>query len=384
MRCRIAIDAVGAKHSGAAAVLLGIVGAALDSTAVSHLTVFCSPAKQREFRLPDDGKLNVVDVPLGERGFAGRALWQHVGLRSATRADGAQVLLCLSGGGLAATPVPTVQFIQQSLPFSREALATVGYRDFLRARTIGWNMRVSAVRSTGVAVQTETMKRWVVEQLGIETSRVRVFEPTVEPDCPSREAGKPAEERQTGGNRRFLYVGNTSPYKNLVVLQRAMERLAERRPGTRLLATIPAKHPLASAPGVEALGRVPPTTLWQTYRSVTALIMPSLVETVGLPMLEAMAVGTPVIAADRPYAREVCRDAALYFDPWDHEELAERLATVSADASLREAMSRNALHETNRRAASPGDAELVSWLVSLAGHREGLGTPRDTGGEPAK
>lgn len=365
--CHIAIDAVGAKHSGAATVLQAVVGAALENQAVGRLTVFCSSAARRAFSLPDDEKLLVVDVPLGERGIAGRACWQHVSLRAATRAAKAQVLLCLSGGGLGPRHLPTIQLIQQSLPFSREALSTLGVLDYLRARTLGWNMRVSAVRSAGVAVQTETMKQQVVDRFGLDSSRVRVFEPAARPQGWSDGAPQLAEMRNTKDNARFLYVGNTSPYKNLAVLQRAMEHLGRRQIDARLFATIDRTHALAKLENVEPLGLLAPDVLGEAYRLATALVMPSLVETVGLPMIEAMAAGTPVVAADRPYAREVCQDAALYFDPHDHEQLAERLEAIDADRLIRQRLSEAARDITVNRSLKRGDEALVSWLVAFAG-----------------
>jgi glycosyltransferase involved in cell wall biosynthesis len=63
--------------------------------------------------------------------------------------------------------------------------------------------------------------------------------------------------------------------------------------------------------------------------------MPSIVETVGLPMLEAAACGLPVVAADRPYARDVCAEAAAYFDPLDPKSLAATLETVIRSDALR-------------------------------------------------
>jgi glycosyltransferase involved in cell wall biosynthesis len=65
------------------------------------------------------------------------------------------------------------------------------------------------------------------------------------------------------------------------------------------------------------------------------LVMPSLVETVGLPMLEAMSLGLPVLAADRPYAHDICQDAAWFFDPLSSADFAAKSARLLLDPSLR-------------------------------------------------
>jgi glycosyltransferase involved in cell wall biosynthesis len=89
--------------------------------------------------------------------------------------------------------------------------------------------------------------------------------------------------------------------------------------------------------------------LTEAYTLADLLIMPSLQETVGLPMLEAMNAGTPVLAADRPYAREICQDAASFFDPTDAGDLAFRIEALLADVSLRQALSRKGRDITLKR-----------------------------------
>ena len=61
------------------------------------------------------------------------------------------------------------------------------------------------------------------------------------------------------------------------------------------------------------------------------MVFPSLAESFGLPLVEAMAAGCPVAAADRPYAREVAGPAAVYFDPLDPRALAECVIGVLGD-----------------------------------------------------
>jgi glycosyltransferase involved in cell wall biosynthesis len=106
--------------------------------------------------------------------------------------------------------------------------------------------------------------------------------------------------------------------------------------------------------GVTYLGFVPDSALREAYQLASALVMPSLHETVGLPMLEAMDAGTPVLAADRAYAHDVCEDAALFFDPLDARDLAGALVEVARDQAMRrELVARGCALVARRRAAQP-------------------------------
>jgi glycosyltransferase involved in cell wall biosynthesis len=81
---------------------------------------------------------------------------------------------------------------------------------------------------------------------------------------------------------------------------------------------------------VRFLGSVPYAEVLAYYRGAVALVFPSLLETFGHPLLEAMASGTPVVAADIPAFREIAGDAALYFPPQDPERLARAIDAVRA------------------------------------------------------
>ena len=104
------------------------------------------------------------------------------------------------------------------------------------------------------------------------------------------------------------------------------------------------------------LGRVSDEELEDFYANVDVIVVPSLYEGFGLPVLEAMARGVPVISSDSSSLPEVAGDAALYFDPYKPEELADRLVQV-VDNEVSERMKKRGLER----------AKKFSWRSTLKG-----------------
>ena len=143
-------------------------------------------------------------------------------------------------------------------------------------------------------------------------------------------------ERYTEGQQYILFVGATGSYKNLATLIRAFAAAEELSDHLLVLAGHSmgqvAAHlfDLAISTRVEQriVRLVHPTDeqLCLAYNSADAFVFPSLQEGFGIPLVEAMRCGTPVVASDIPVFREVCGDAALFFDPHDPLALARQLA----------------------------------------------------------
>ena len=150
----------------------------------------------------------------------------------------------------------------------------------------------------------------------------------------------------------FLYLGNRHPRKNLARLVRAFGRARRASPelaGHRLVLagatwwgageeTVEARRLDPSA--VVMLDRVPDPDRDALMAGAEALLYPSLFEGFGLPPLEAMALGTPVMAAAGTALVETCGDAALMVDPLDVEAMAAAIVTLGTDAALRERLRR--------------------------------------------
>ena len=140
----------------------------------------------------------------------------------------------------------------------------------------------------------------------------------------------------------MLVVAQKQPHKNLASIIRA---LVELDPNVQLvLAGAPAPHEreleaLARELGVSDRVRfvdwVSDADLQGLYRGARAFVLPSFIEGFGLPVLEAMCVGTPVACSERSALKEVAGDAALLFDPGDQRAVTDAVRRVLGDDQLR-------------------------------------------------
>ena len=190
----------------------------------------------------------------------------------------------------------------------------------------------------------------LVATYGVAPGRTAVVHHGV--DEAFRAAGDARAERGGDDTGRFLFLGSVEPKKNLEVLLRALALAAERglRGGldiagraswqSEAIRRLPERHPVL-ADRVNFLGFVPDAALPALVASARALVLPSRFEGFGMPVIEAMAAGTPVLCSDRGALPEVAGGAAALFDADDAEGLAELLVQLEQDAERRAAMRRS-------------------------------------------
>jgi glycosyltransferase involved in cell wall biosynthesis len=168
----------------------------------------------------------------------------------------------------------------------------------------------------------------------------------------------------------LLAVGSANPTKNLDALVAAFALLGGTEQRLVIVggsdARVFAGGPGPDGPGVIRTGPLGDAALKALYGHALALVFPSRYEGFGLPPLEAMACGCPVVAARAAALPEVCGDAALYVDPGSVEAIAAAMRRVLDDGALREAGRRRA---TGFRwaAAAAAVARLVSALQPAEG-----------------
>jgi glycosyltransferase involved in cell wall biosynthesis len=219
-----------------------------------------------------------------------------------------------------------------------------------------------AQRADAVVTISHASTAAIERRLGVAASKIVL--------CPPGAPAWAARDREPE-HGCILYLGTIEPRKNLDVLLDAYARLVRASPDAPRLvlagrvredaAAIASRAmapPLAGR--VELSGYVDDPTRQQLYRSALAFVLPSLDEGFGMPALEALTVGVPVIAANRGALPEVVGSAGLLFDPTDAEALARQLALVLGSVERRQAM----------REAGWRQARQFDWTRSAATLRD--------------
>lgn len=214
-----------------------------------------------------------------------------------------------------------------------------------------WLVPKLARRSRRIITVSKFSKDRLAEYCRVPSEKIAVIPHGVD----ARFRPLPAEEvadtrRQLGLPRHYaLYVGNLAARKNLRRLLDAWAIVSPRRPEVSLVLAGTANHMFRDA-ALEALpssvvlaGYVDDAHLPAFYSGAELFVLPSLYEGFGLPVLEAMACRTPVIASNTTSLPEVAGGAALLVDPYSVESLADGLSRVLTDSQLREDLAQRGL-----------------------------------------
>lgn len=205
-------------------------------------------------------------------------------------------------------------------------------------------------QATAVIAVSENTRNDLIEHLGLPPEKVTVVANGVSPDFRrhiSRQELQEVRRRYRLPDSFFVSVASLEPRKNLKAIFRAYRLLAGEITSTQSLVLVGAGNRIYTDAGLKdelqrtkprtvyALGYVPIEDLPAIYRLATALVYPSLYEGFGLPVLEAMASGTPVITSNRSSLPEVAGEAAILVDPESIEELAAAMDLITTDSGIR-------------------------------------------------
>lgn len=311
------------------------------------------------------GEIEFVPLPGFTRGAAGRALWRETNLASLARSVRADVVLApVPELPLRSLDLPTVVVVHDVGPFVAPAFYSRNKR--LRYETV---LQHACRRATAIVCVSESTRVGLHAAIGVDPKRCQVigegsqlFESVHAPG---------AVESET---RFLLYVGSLDPRKNVDTLVDAIVQADPPLPP--LLIVGPAEeHELASLRGrvgaaterVEHLGFVDPERLAELYASSLAVVLPSLYEGFGLPVLEAFEAGAPVVASDIASVNEISGGAGILVGrPLDPQCWRDALRQVADDPEVRRDLRERGRQEAGRHTWEAVGTRFADLLVDTA------------------
>ena len=342
---------------------------ALAKHAEHELVVFTKPAPEtspappigiasRPHEIPVSANVSVVELT------GPYPIWEQIALPNALGSQRLDVLHCTANTAPLRSSVPLVLTLHDIIFLEK---AVVGGTWYQRLGNVyrRWNVPRVVQRSARILTVSDFERQRIIDHLGVDPARVTTVHNAVSRQfriITDAELLTRIRVQYELPERFVFFLGNPDPKKNVPNVLRALLLLKQRNELTMLLvmANVTAAYVqgVLTQIGGQSLmdnillcGYIPNTVLPVVYNLATVFLCPSLRESFGLPILEAMACGTPVLTASTSAMPEVAGDAALLADPTSPEDMARQLLRLLTDATLR----------TDLRQRGLARAALFSW-----------------------
>jgi glycosyltransferase involved in cell wall biosynthesis len=284
---------------------------------------------------------------LPEAGWPQRLRFTYYDLPRTISAWGADLYFSVGESAPLRASCPMIASFRNPVPYApRDPALPLNIR--LRLWALRSVTRVSARACDRIMFVSADSARWIGDMFGVPPHRRAVVHHGIDADAWAR----PADSRVSPHQRAYiLSVSSVHRHKNYVRLIQAYAELARRRADLPDLVIIgDVQDPEYSvemqktrelvgselAERIHILGEVPYADIKDYYAGADLFVFPSYLETFGHPLLEAMASGTPIVAADTPVFHEIAGDAAFYADPYKTDVLASAMEEVLFTPRTRE------------------------------------------------
>ena len=354
---RIAIDAtvLPEKLGGAGIYVLNLINALSRIDRENEYFIFVEKRNIKKFDLANNFHLlGVQDMPRSLR-----LLWEQIAF---------PFLLKRYKIGVLHSPrytIPLLRFGWKSVVTFHDLLFLLFFKkhNILKRFFYGWMLPISAKKAQRIIAVSLSTKKDIIKLLNISSERIEVINLGIDFSYHLIEKEKLEDFRRKEGifGSFILYVGTLKKRKNVLNIIKAYKKIREKGRKEKLIIVgnksgeyqniYKTVGELGLKKNIFFTGYVDEKFLPFYYNSASLFIYPSFYEGFGLPVLEAMAAGTPVITSNISSLPEVAGDAALLLNPYDVEEMARMMEKVLNNKELQEEMREKGLKR----------AKLFSW-----------------------
>jgi len=258
------------------------------------------------------------------------------------------------------------------------------YRSKLRARLYGEPMlRIACAKASRIITPSHYTREMLVRRLNANPRKISVI------PCAVSDAFRPQAKKEAAEKVRvsygfstpyILFVGSTAPHKNLLKLLMAYQCLCARyRDMPELVLVLPRDPSMPSTdrnllslitmPGVRCLHKVTDRSLASLYSAALMTVMPSFEEGFGLPVMESMACGTPVVCSRSASLPEIAGCDAFYFTPDSVEEMISAIEHLLHSEKLQQRLAASGLKRAAMYSVSRAASAYASMLYSVLDER---------------
>jgi glycosyltransferase involved in cell wall biosynthesis len=361
------INALAASAGGGLTYLRNLIPHLADRNDV-HTTVFLSGRLRNE--LPESKNISFLQAD-NSSSIVSRFWFEQWELRRLIRRNKVDVLLSAGNFAIWDSPVPQILLSRNSLYTSRHFNSDLRDRGEYRLWIDTHLKRVVAKWSIYAADSTVAPSEAFAQELREWTGRkIRVIHHGFDKEAFHGDSSPlPAATQKQLSSRahafRLLFISHYNYYRNFETLFRAIP-LIKRELGSRPIALFLTCKLVAGAnPGtyrtdsasrlvrelgisndVVELGAIPYRLLHHVYRAADVYVSPAYAESFAHPLVESMSSGLPVVASDLPVHKEVCGSAAIYFERFSPQQLAERVVEIAQVPQLAAQLSKTGIERS--------------------------------------
>ncbi len=314
-----------------------------------------------------DYKLNIEDEKIKVLSFdiksnLHRFFWDQFEMRKLVKELKIDLILSLLNFGCINPSVKQLNFQAGPTPFCQNYIKTLRLKGkidtSIRRKLLHMTMKASEVIITPSKAMRDMIRDFYSD---IKESKFKVIHHAFDKErfLNSNPLPSDVEKRLINiepDTIKILYVSHLIPYKGYDVFIKVAKRLRKWKMRFKFIVTMdrvdwPEGYDLylsmiekfGLSKNLLILNRVPEDAVANLYKQCDIFMFPSLCESFGFPMVEAMGSGLPIVAAGTPVNKEICGKGALYYDPLDAEEAAQKVRLLIEDNAVAEKLKQNAI-----------------------------------------